>query len=214
MQQSTLSENFRKEFIMFKELQSLLAKRSLTITVSALGEEQIRVNVIPHSRPEDSKVNEQIRYSHKDEVAAIPDSAIKALTTPSSLTGTAEEIDAKLSDVLLQFVESHAQLQATFDRASTEISDAVKAIDERNKNKPKAKTTASKEEQKEDPKAKAADKPKQDETLPLWWTNPLVPAPGTATTQSADPTAAGGNGPQGNVQPTTTTVKEAVQQCQ
>jgi PRTRC genetic system protein E len=104
------------------------------------------VNVIPHSRPEDTKVNEQIKYTHKDEVGAIPDSAIKALTTPISLMGTAEEIDAKLSDVLLQFVESHTQLQATFDRANTEISDAVKAIDERNKNKPKVKTTASKAE--------------------------------------------------------------------
>jgi hypothetical protein len=67
--------------------------------------------------------------------------------------------------------------QPTFDRASTEISDAVKAIDERNKNKPKAKTMASKAEQKEDPKAKADDKPRQDETLPLWWTNPSVPPP-------------------------------------
>ena len=82
---------------MFKELQPLLAKRSLTITVAALNGEQIRVNVIPHSRPEDTKVNEQIKYSHKDEVAAIPDAAVKALTTPISLTGTAEEIDAKLS---------------------------------------------------------------------------------------------------------------------
>src|SRR5262245_38868594 len=113
---------------MFKELQSLLARRSLTITVASLGEEQIRVNVIPHSRPEDSKVNEQIKYSHKDEIAPIPDSAVKALTTPISLTGTAEEIDAKFSSVLLQFVESHTQLQATFDRASAEISEAVRAI--------------------------------------------------------------------------------------
>src|SRR6185312_15051010 len=138
----------------------LLAKRSLTITVAALTEGQIRVNVIPHPRPEDAKANEQIKYTHKDEVAAIPDSAIKALPTPISLTGTAEEIDARLSDVLLQFVESHTQLQATFDRASAEISEAVKAIDERNKNKPKIKSTAYKAEQKEDPKAKADDKPK------------------------------------------------------
>jgi len=143
---------------MFKELEALLAKRSLTITVATLAGGQIRVNVIPHSRPEDTKVNEQIKYTHKDEVAAIPDSAITALTTPISLTGTAEEIDVKLSDVLLQFVESHMHLQATFDRASVEISDAVKAIDERNKNKPKIKTTASKAEQKEDPKAKAGER--------------------------------------------------------
>jgi PRTRC genetic system protein E len=156
---------------MFKELEALLAKRSLTITVAALTTGQIRVNVIPHSRPEDTRVNEQIKYTHKDEVAAIPDPAIKALTTPISLTGTAEEIDAKLSHALLHFVESHTQLQATFDRARTEICDAVKAIDERNKNKAKPKPTASKAEHKEDPKAKADDKPKQDETLPLWWTD-------------------------------------------
>jgi len=112
---------------MFKELEVLLEKRSVTLTIAALGQGQIRVNVIPHSRPEDTKVNEGIKYSHKDEVAAIPDLAIKALTTPISLTGTAEEIDEKLSSVLLQFVESHTQLQATFDRASAEISEAVKS---------------------------------------------------------------------------------------
>jgi len=198
---------------MLKELEPLLAKRSLTITVAALAAGQIRVNVIPHSRPEDTKANEQIKYTHKDEVAAIPDSAIKALTTPISLTGTAEEIDAKLADVLLQFAESHTKLQATFDRASTEISEAVKAIDERNKNKPKVKTTASKAEQKEDPKAKADDKPKQDETLPLWWTNPSVPPPGAAATQNAGSSAASGNGAQANGQ-STTTVEEAAQPCQ
>jgi PRTRC genetic system protein E len=196
---------------MFKELEALLAKRSLTVTVATLAAGQIRVNVIPHSRPDDTKTNEQIKYTHKDEVAAIPDSAIKALTTPISLTGTAEEIDAKLSDVLLQFVESHTQLQATFDRASTEICEAVKAIDERNKNKPKVKTTASKAEQKEYPKAKADEKPKQDETLPLWWTNPSVPPPGAAATQSASQ-AASGNGPQANSQPTAT-IEEAAQPC-
>lgn len=197
---------------MFQELMPLLAKRSLTITVVALTEGQIRVNVIPHPRPEDTKVNEQIKYTHKDEVVAIPDSAIKALTVPISVTGTAQEIDARLSDVLLQFVESHSQLQARFERASTEISEAVKAIDERNRNKPKAKTTASKAEQKEDAKAKADEKPKQDETLPLWWTSPSVPPPGTAATQSTNSPAASGNAPQANSQPTTTT-EEAVQRC-
>jgi PRTRC genetic system protein E len=196
----------------FQELMPLLAKRSLTITVAALTEGQIRVNVIPHPRPEDAKANEQIKYMHKDEVAAIPDSAIKALTTPISLTGTAEEIDARISDVLLQFVESHMQLQATFERASAEISDAVKAIDERNKNKTKVKATTSKAEQKQDATARAEEKPKQDETLPLWWTNPSVPPPGAATTQSAASTAASGNEPQVNSQPTTTT-EEAAQPC-
>jgi PRTRC genetic system protein E len=177
--QSTVSESSRKEFIMFKELQSLLAKRSLTITVASLGEEQIRVNVIPHSRPEDSKVNEQIKYSHKDEIAPIPDSAVKALTTPVSLTGPAEEIDARFSSVLLQFVESHTQLQATFDRAGAEISDAIRAIDERNKSKSKTRTAGSKAEQKEEPKPDDK-KPKSEETLPLWWTDSSVPPPGVS----------------------------------
>ena len=40
---------------MFKELEPLLPKRSLTITVAALAAGQIRVNVIPHSRPEDTR---------------------------------------------------------------------------------------------------------------------------------------------------------------
>ncbi len=198
---------------MFTELKPFLRKRSLTITIAAFKEDQIRVNVVPHSLSQDAKVNEQIKYTHKDEVAAIPDSAIKALTTPISLTGKAEEIDAKLSDVLLQFVESHMHLQATFDRASTEIYEAVKAIDERNKNKPKVKTTASKAEQKEDPKAKADDKPKQDETLPLWWTNPSVPPPGAAAAQNAGSPAASGNEPRPNSQPKTT-IEEAAQPCQ
>lgn len=160
---------------MFQELHPLLKQRSLTITIAALNGEQIRVNIIPHSRPEDSRANGQIKYSHKDEVAEIPEVAVKALTTPISLTGTPEEIDAKLPEVLVQFVESHSQLQATFDRACTEISEAVKAIDERNKNKLKSKTVGAKAEQKEAPKTGTADsKPKSDETLPLWWTDSSV----------------------------------------
>ncbi|MGB8131143.1 MAG: PRTRC system protein E [Candidatus Angelobacter sp.] len=198
---------------MFTELQSLLAKRSLTITVAALGDEQIRVNVIPHPRAEDAKVNEQIKYSHKDEMAPIPDAAIKALTTPISLTGTTEEIDAKLSSVLLQFVESHTQLQATFDRASTEISAAVKAIDERNKNKPKTKAAGSKAKPKEDPKTKPDDgKSKPEETLPLWWTDSSVQPPGaSAATHTPPATATQAEGSQSAAQ--SSNVQEVSQPC-
>jgi len=198
---------------MFQELHSLLKKRSFTITIAALNGEQIRVNIIPHSRPEDSKANEQIKYSHKDEVAEIPEAAVKALTTPISLTGTAEEIDAKLPDVLVQFVESHSQLQATFDRACTEISEAVKAIDERNKNKPKSKTASAKAEQKEDPKTKAGDgKPKSDETLPLWRTDSSVAPPGAVTARGSGPATAGEAALQPNSQ--STNAQEVVTPCQ
>lgn len=117
---------------MFTELKKLIAKRSLTITVAVLDNEQIRVNVVPHARPDDNKVNEQIKYSNKSEVESVPEEAIKALTTPISITGTGEEIDAKFPAILSQYVESHVQLQETLDRASSEIAEAVKAIDERN----------------------------------------------------------------------------------
>ena len=120
---------------MFTELKKLIAKRSLTITVAVLDDEQIRVNVVPHTRPEDKKVNESIKYSSKSEVPSVPEEAIKAVTTPITITGTAEEIDAKFPAILSQYVESHVQLQATLDRASSEIAEAVKAIDERNKAK-------------------------------------------------------------------------------
>lgn len=165
---------------MFKELIPLLAYRSLTITVAALGNEQVRINVVPHSRPEDKKANEQINYSHKSEVASVPDEAIRALTTPVSITGTAEEIDANLATVLSQYVASHVRLQDTFDQASTTIAEAVKAIDDRNK--AKAKDKASKKEEKtkaEEPKSKT------DDNLPLWWTDQSAQAPGSAQSSTS-----------------------------
>jgi PRTRC genetic system protein E len=164
----------------FSELKRLIAKRSLTITVAVLDDGQIRVNVVPHAQLADSKVNEQIKYSNKSEVASVPEEAIKALTTPISITGTAEEIDAKFPAILCEYVESHVQLQETLDRASSEIAEAVKAIDERNKAKAKDKTAKKEEKSKsEEPK------PKTDETLPLWWTDKTAAAPGTPQPQPA-----------------------------
>jgi PRTRC genetic system protein E len=176
------AEAFGPGDIVFTELKKLIAKRSLTITVAVLENEQIRVNVVPHARQEDSKVNDQIKYSNKSEVASVPEEAIKALTTPLSITGTAEEIDAKFPAILCEYVESHVQLQETLDRASSEIAEAVKAIDERNKSKATAKTVKKEEKNKsEEPK------PKADETLPLWWTDKTAAAPGTPQLQPAPP---------------------------
>src|SRR5258708_12595568 len=130
----------RNEEIMFKELLPLITKRNLTITVEVVEENRIRVNVVPQALKADTEANGKIKYSHRDEIAEIPDGAIKALTAPLSLTGTAEEIDATLPEILTRFTESHVGLQNTFDRARDQIEQAVKAIDEREKNKPKAKT--------------------------------------------------------------------------
>src|SRR5712664_3803686 len=128
---------------MFTELMPLIEHRPVTITVAVLaGSHRIRVNVVPKSLEKDSQVNDKIGYSNKDKIAKVPDEAIKALTTPLSLTGTAEEIDAELVQAIEEFAESHIQLQKTVDQAKEQIAEAVKAIEERDKNKVKAKATA------------------------------------------------------------------------
>jgi PRTRC genetic system protein E len=152
---------------MFKELLPLITQRPLTITVAVVEEGRIRLNVIPQALKADDEANGKIKHSHRDEITEIPDGAVKALTAPLSLTGTAEEIDAKLPEILTHFTESHVGLQNTFDRARDQIAQAVKAIDERDKNKPKAKTAASKQEQKQE-----QAKPDSGELLPLWCKEP------------------------------------------
>lgn len=127
---------------MFIELMPLIEKRTITITVAALKQGHIRVNVVPTALAEDSKLNEKISYSNKEKIAQIPESAIHALTTPLSLTGTPDEIDAQLADHLKAFVESHLALQQSVTRARQEIADAVKAVEERDKNRSKAKSTS------------------------------------------------------------------------
>jgi PRTRC genetic system protein E len=141
---------------MFTELMPLIEQRSLTITVAVLNGGRIRVNVVPQSLEKDGKVNDKIGYSNKEKIAKVPDESIKALTTPLSLTGTAQEIDAELAQALREFVESHVQLQQTVDQAKQQIADAVRAIEEREKNKAKVKTTAQPTATAEDPKSDKA----------------------------------------------------------
>jgi PRTRC genetic system protein E len=102
---------------MFIELMPLIEKRAITITVAALKDGHVRVNVVPAALSEDSKVNEKIGYPNKDKITKIPESAIRALTTPLSLTGAPDEIDAQLAEQLKAFVDSHLALQQSVDRA-------------------------------------------------------------------------------------------------
>ena len=125
---------------MFIELMPLIESRPLTITVAALSEGRIRVNVVPQVLAKDSKVNEKIGYANKDKIGQIPESAIHALTTPLSLTGTPEEIDAELAQQLKAFVDSHLELQHSVDEAKQQIAEAVKAIEERDKARSRSKT--------------------------------------------------------------------------
>ena len=102
---------------MFIELMPLIQNRPLTITVASVSASQIRVNVVPQATEKDKKANEQIGYSHAKEVAKIPGEAIQGLTTPLSLTGTPEEIDAELANTLTKFTSLHVELQTSFDAA-------------------------------------------------------------------------------------------------
>src|SRR5215471_8224138 len=133
---------------MFIELMPLIENRPLTITVAALSEGRIRVNVVPQALAKDSKANEKIGYANKDKIAQIPESAIHALTTPLSLTGTPEEIDAELAQQLKVFVDSHLALQQSVDTAKQQIAEAVKAIEERDKARSKSKTIVPKTDDK------------------------------------------------------------------
>ena len=118
---------------MFIELMPLIENRPLTITVAALSEGRIRVNVVPQALTQEKKVNEKIEYRQKGKIAQIPESAIHALTTPLSLTGTSAEIDAELAQQLKAFVDSHLDLQESVDHAKQQIAEAVNAVEERDK---------------------------------------------------------------------------------
>ncbi len=101
---------------MFKELAPLLRQRAVLLTLTHLEDEQIRVNVIPQK---------------------IKDGDNAALTTPLTVTGTAEELDRDLPSTLVSFVGAHLGLKNTLDRVKEEMDAAAKAAqaETRSKNK-------------------------------------------------------------------------------
>jgi len=103
---------------MFKELGPLLRQRTVVLILTRLGDDTIRVNVIPR------KLNE----SEND-----------ALTTPLSVAGTAEELDAELPSALVQYVGAHLELKNTLESAKEQMAAAAKAAkaDARSKVAPK-----------------------------------------------------------------------------
>ena len=107
---------------MFKELAPYLRQRAVLLTVTRLEEDQIRVNVIPQK---------------------LKDGENAALTTPLTVTGTAEELDRDLPTTLVSFVSAHLQLRNTLDRAKAEMDAAAKTAQAEARSK--AKTTAKKE---------------------------------------------------------------------
>jgi PRTRC genetic system protein E len=103
---------------MFKELGPLLRQRTVVMILTRLEDDTIRVNVIPR------KLNE----SEND-----------ALTTPLSVAGTAEELDAELPSALVQFVGAHLELRNTLESAKEQMAAAAKTAkaDARSKVTPK-----------------------------------------------------------------------------
>jgi PRTRC genetic system protein E len=70
--------------------------------------------------------------------AKIKDGDNYALTTPLSVTGTAEELDAELSSTIVSFVASHLQLNNTQERAKAEMDVAAKKAQEEARTKTKS----------------------------------------------------------------------------
>ena len=90
---------------MFKELAPYLRQRAVLLTVTHIEDDQIRVNVIPQK---------------------LKDGENAALTTPLTITGTADELDRDLPATLVNFVSAHLQLRNTLDRAKAEMDAAAK----------------------------------------------------------------------------------------
>jgi len=91
---------------MFKELAPILRDRAVLLTVTLVDADQIRVNIVPKK---------------------LKDGDNDALTTPLSVTGTAEELDTELSSTIVGFVGSHLQMKNTLEKAKAEMDAASKA---------------------------------------------------------------------------------------
>ena len=91
---------------MFKELAPVLRDRAVLLTVTLVDADQIRVNIVPKK---------------------LKDGDNDALTTPLSVTGTAEDLDAELSSTIVGFVGSHLQMKNTLEKAKAEMDAASKA---------------------------------------------------------------------------------------
>ena len=106
---------------MFKELLPVLRDRAVLLTVTLVDADQIRVNIVPKK---------------------LKDGDNDALTTPLSVTGTAQDLDAELSTTIISFVGSHLQMKNTLEKAKAEMYAASKAAqaDARAKSKTPTKT--------------------------------------------------------------------------
>jgi PRTRC genetic system protein E len=106
---------------MFKELAPLLAKRTLILTASALGEERIRVTITP-------------RPTGKDDA--------KELAQPFTVEGTVEELDTELPGAIINFAAAHMTLEKSLADVKAGMEATLKEVkDEAAKKVAEAKKT-------------------------------------------------------------------------
>jgi PRTRC genetic system protein E len=89
------------------------------MTAAALEDDQIRVNVVPKKVKDDDH---------------------DALTTPLSVTGTAEELDTQLAATLVGFVASHLQMKNGLEKAKADMDAATKTAQAEARAKAKTQT--------------------------------------------------------------------------
>lgn len=155
---------------MFKELVPVLRHRAVLMTVTLLEEDQIRVNVVPKK---------------------LKDGDNDALSTPLSVTGSAEELDAQLSSTLVNFAGAHLQLKNTLEKAKAEMDAAAKTAQAEARSK--AKTPAKREpapaesaKPVEAAKPLVAAKPEPPKAASLFDVRPATAATTTPTVSPSD----------------------------
>ena len=130
---------------MFKELVPILRSRAVLMTATALDDDQIRVNVVPKK---------------------MKDGDNDALTTPLSVTGTAEELDAQLGPTLVGFVASHLQMKNALEKAKADMDAATKAAQAEARAKAKTPTSKTTGKVEPAPASVAAQSPEPAKPVP------------------------------------------------
>jgi PRTRC genetic system protein E len=157
---------------MFKELAPVLRDRAGLLTVTLVDADQIRVNIVPKK---------------------LKDGDNDALTTPLSVTGTAEDLDAELSTTIVSFVGSHLQMKNTLEKAKAEMDAASKAAQAEARAKSKTSTKSAPpntEVTQYAPTTKPAEpvKPAPQKPASLFDYSAPVPAPTAASAEQKDAT--------------------------
>ena len=129
---------------MFKELLPLLRQRAVLMTVCVVEDGSLRVNIMP-------------KKTGTEDAAKSGADSNTALTTPLSVTGTAEELDRDLPQAIVEFVGSHLTLKQSLEATQAEMDAADKLAKAEAKNKfqtgkkPTPATTAAKTSEKPEP---------------------------------------------------------------